>query len=88
MNKKLIALGKEVLAISAKSRSFPQRELDEATAFCAGLGVEHEICISEELEIEGFRHNPANRCYLCKRELFTKMGAMAAEHGIDRKSVV
>ena len=26
-------------------------------------------------EIEGFKNNPLNRCYLCKKELFTKLGA-------------
>jgi len=38
---------------------------------------------SEELEIEGFRQNPQNRCYLCKRELFEKMKAVAEENGLN-----
>ena len=32
--------------------------------------------------IEGFSHNPKNRCYLCKHELFEKIRAVADEQGI------
>ena len=73
-------LGDQVIAVTARSCSFPKRELEEAKAFCAKEGVKHIICDSEELEIEGFSHNPKNRCYLCKRELFEKIGAIAEQY--------
>ena len=44
--------------------------------------ISHIICQSEELDIEGFRNNPKNRCYLCKKELFTKILAIAKGHNI------
>lgn len=69
-----------VLAVTASSRSFPQRELKEAQAFCAANGIRHLVCASEELDIEGFRDNPKNRCYLCKRELFGKILKIAEEN--------
>jgi uncharacterized protein len=75
-------LGDKAMAVTARSCSFPKRELDEARAFCAKEGVLHVICDSEELEIEGFSQNPVNRCYLCKNELFTKIWAVAREHGL------
>ena len=37
---------------------------------------------SEELQIDGFSHNPTNRCYLCKKELFTKIWDIAKEYDI------
>ena len=76
------ALGENVLAVTASSCSFPERELREAKAFCAQEGVRHIICKSEELEIEGFSHNPRNRCYLCKRELFGRILTIARSEGI------
>jgi uncharacterized protein (TIGR00299 family) protein/uncharacterized protein (TIGR00268 family) len=76
-------LGDCVIAVTARSCSFPKRELDEAAAFCNGEGIAHIIFNSEELEIEGFSKNPANRCYLCKRELFAKILTIAKEHGIS-----
>ena len=73
-------LGDQVVAVTARSCSFPVRELKEAEAFCQKEGIRHIIVDSEELDIEGFRHNPRNRCYLCKHELFTKIIAIAQEN--------
>ena len=75
-------LGDQAIAITAKSCSFPKRELDEAAAFCEKEAIRQFICESEELEIEGFSENPRNRCYLCKKELFEKISAIAAEQRI------
>lgn len=74
-------LGKEnVMAVTASSCSFPERELKEAQAFCKERGIRHVTTASEELDIDGFRHNPKNRCYLCKHELFEKILAIAGEN--------
>ncbi len=76
------ALGDRVLAVTASSCSFPERELNEAKAFCEAYRIRHEVVKSEELEIEGFSHNPKNRCYLCKHELFEKIRGIADRAGI------
>lgn len=75
-------LGDKAIAVTARSCSFPVRELNEAKAFCKAEGIEHIIVESEELSIEGFAQNPKNRCYLCKHELFTKIKDIAKEKGI------
>lgn len=72
----------KVIAVTAQSCSFPKRELNEAKAYCEKEGIRHIICESEELSIEGFSQNPTNRCYLCKHELFEKIGKIAEENGI------
>ena len=76
-------LGDKCVAVTASSCSFPERELKEAKAFCAANGIRHVVVRSEELEIEGFRHNPKNRCYLCKHELFEKIWDIARELGLN-----
>lgn len=76
------ALGDRTIAVTASSCSFPERELNEAKEYCQKMGIRHFVIKSEELEIEGFSHNPKNRCYLCKHELFEKIGALAKEQGI------
>ena len=77
------ALGNNVVAMTARSCSFPERELKEAEEFCAREGIKHIAFDSEELDIDGFSANPPNRCYLCKRELFEKMIELAKELGIS-----
>lgn len=76
-------LGEAAAAVTAVSCSFPVRERNEAEQFCKQQGIRQFICESEELQIEGFRKNPPNRCYLCKKELFTKILALAKEQGLS-----
>ncbi|GBU22849.1 potassium ABC transporter ATPase [Fibrobacteres bacterium R8-0-B4] len=71
------------IAVTARSSTFPHRELTAAAAFCGSEGIRHIICDSDELRIDGFSQNPANRCYLCKTELFTKIRAIAKEEGVE-----
>ena len=77
------ALGDKVIAVTASSCSFPKRELEEAKAFCEKNGIHQIIVESEELDIDGFRQNPKNRCYLCKHELFEKIWEIAKENGMN-----
>ena len=77
------ALGDKVIAVTASSCSFPKRELEEAKVFCEKNGIRQIIVESEELDIDGFRQNPKNRCYLCKHELFEKIWEIARENGMN-----
>lgn len=75
-------LGENAVAITARSCLFPQRELEEAREFCRREGIEQLIVEPEVFSIDGFRQNPPNRCYLCKKEIFAKICIMAAMNGI------
>lgn len=75
------ALGDRAVAVTACSCLFPERELNEAKAFCHREGIRQITFLSEELNIEGFCENPENRCYLCKRELMQRIKKIAAENG-------
>lgn len=74
-------LGERCAAITVKSRVFPERESREADDFCLKEGIRHIVLTSDELKIEGFRQNPANRCYICKKHLFSHMLDAAHEAG-------
>ncbi len=72
-------LGENVLALTARSATYPEREFREAVEFVDAYGIPHEVIVSDELEVEGFSDNPTNRCYLCKKELFTKIKKIASD---------
>ncbi len=76
-------LGNNVIAITATSSTYPKRELDEARKYAKSMGVKHIIIESEELDIEGYAKNPVNRCYYCKKELFSKLRNIAKENDIN-----
>lgn len=70
-----------VMAVTASSSTFPEREMKEAIEFARKLNIKHMVIKSEELEIEGFSKNPKNRCYYCKKELFSKILDIAQKNG-------
>lgn len=72
-----------VLALTAKSHSFPKRELDESIQFCKSENIRQIVFESEELSIDGFSNNPPDRCYICKKELFLKIKGIARENNIN-----
>ena len=73
----------KMIAVTATSSTYPERELKEAIKYAKDMGVKHLIISSEELDIEGFASNPTNRCYYCKKELFTKINEIAKENGVE-----
>ncbi len=77
------ALGDRVVAISAVSASFPERELEEAKELCRKWGIRHRSCRIREMEIPGFAQNPPNRCYLCKKAIFQEIRRLALEEGFQ-----
>ncbi|WP_238915569.1 ATP-dependent sacrificial sulfur transferase LarE [Clostridium sp. YIM B02555] len=76
-------LGDKVIAVTATSSTYPERELKEAIKYAKNIGIKHLIISSEELDIEGFASNPKNRCYYCKKELYTKIKEVAKENNVE-----
>lgn len=75
-------LGNRALAVTATSKTYPERELNEARELSERIGGRHLVIVSEELDIPEFRDNPRNRCYYCKKELFGKLREIAEQDGI------
>lgn len=76
-------LGKNALAVTATSSTYPKRELQDAKRYAHKIGIPHVIIHSEELEIPKFSDNPPQRCYYCKKELFRKIQQIAKEHRLN-----
>ena len=75
------ALGDNVLAVTGKSLAFPERENEEAHSFCESLGIRQITVEFDQTAVAGFCENPPERCYLCKRELFSAFLQVAHENG-------
>src|SRR3982751_1944700 len=74
-------LGDRAVAITADSPSYPERHRELAIRIAREFGLRHEIIHTRELDVPEYRANPANRCYYCKRELYTHLSRIAAERG-------
>ena len=75
------ALGENVIAVRAKSLSFPAGEQREADEFCRQQGIREFVAEVAELQAEGFTANRPDRCYICKKALFTKLIETAEREG-------
>jgi len=72
----------KILAVTAKSPTYPEEELLLARKIARKLGVRHKIIRTSELSDKRFVSNNPSRCYFCKRELFTRLKAISRRHNL------
>jgi uncharacterized protein len=72
-------LGDRAWAVTAESPSYPEHHRLLAARVAKEAGLRHEIIRTSELETPEYRANPTNRCYYCKKELYTRLSRLAAE---------
>lgn len=72
-----------LMAVTAASATYPKEELLFSKKMARLLGVRHKVIATGELKDKRFNSNPANRCYFCKEELFSRLKRMAKEAGLS-----
>ncbi len=74
-------LGENAIGINVSSVLQTKAEYEEVQVFC----LQHKIILKtiqiNPLQIPGFCQNPANRCYLCKKAIFTQIKQQAKALG-------
>lgn len=76
-------LGDKAVAATALSYIYPSWESREAEEIATSLGIEYiRVPFDPIKEVEGFEMNPKDRCYICKKHLFTMLKRKAADMGI------
>lgn len=76
-------LGDKAVAATAQSELYPEEELEQACDFAQKIGARHIIFESDELDAPNFADNPPDRCYYCKKELFSKLREIAAQEDLS-----
>jgi uncharacterized protein len=69
----------EILAVTGISESLSAEELSLAKELASSFHVKHRTVMTEELENENYANNPPDRCYYCKKDLFSKLRQIAEE---------
>ncbi len=75
-------LGDKALAITVQSVFNPPAETEFARQFAQRLGIAHEILTVDVLKIPFVAQNPPDRCYYCKKAIFSLLQQEAAKKGI------
>ena len=73
------ALGHNIKAVTVLSPYIPKWEVEEAKSLVEKIDVEYEII--EVPIIDEIKDNPEDRCYLCKKKIFTMIQSIAKEEG-------
>ncbi|MCX5846734.1 MAG: ATP-dependent sacrificial sulfur transferase LarE, partial [Deltaproteobacteria bacterium] len=76
-------LGGRAIAVTASSATYTPQELEEARKNTELIGAKHIIVHTNELDDPDFASNPPDRCYYCKKELFTKLFELAQQHSLN-----
>ena len=74
-------LGQQALAVTGESPSYPDFQRQDALEVVRKFSIPHQFINTEEIHDPNYQANPANRCYFCKHELFTKLSELADEGG-------
>jgi len=74
---------RKVLAVTAASPTHPLQEQGEAREAARRLGVRHLEVPTDEYRLDAFRKNPPDRCYHCKRHLFSRMDEIRVREGCE-----
>ena len=74
---------KEPLLITERSILYPDEEIEEAIKFARKFDISHKIIQGTPLNNEKFTQNPQNRCFICKKDIFSKFLAIKDEKDYD-----
>jgi len=76
--------GREVLAVTALSPTYPESQIEEARRLVGRFrSARHREIRTDELNLASFRNNPPDRCYHCKKELFSAILEIRDQEGYD-----
>jgi TIGR00268 family protein len=67
-----------IVAITIRTAYIPTREIDEAIEFTSSFGIKHKIIDIAFPEM--IRSNPIDRCYSCKKTIFTNLLSFAGDN--------
>lgn len=78
-----IALGENLLAVTAKSAFIPKMELEDANSFVKNNEIKNHILIdmNEIFSDTSITSNPKDRCYHCKYKIFSSIKTVCEELG-------
>lgn len=76
-------LGKDnVLAVTVDSVVNSKDEISATSEYCEKEGIRKIVLRLNVFDIENFENNPPDRCYICKKVVFTEIIRVAKEYGI------
>jgi pyridinium-3,5-biscarboxylic acid mononucleotide sulfurtransferase len=67
-----------IIAVTIRTPYIPSREIEYTIEFTSSFGIGHKIIDIDFIEI--IKSNPVDRCYMCKKTLFTDILSFASDN--------
>lgn len=74
---------KNTLLLTEKSILTPSNEIEETIKFAQKYNIMHLILEGNPLKNDKFIENPTNRCYICKKDIFSKFVKIKEKKNFD-----
>ncbi len=74
---------KDTLLVTERSILYPKDEIDDTIRFAKKYEIPHVIIDRNPLEDKDFTKNPLNRCYICKKGLYSDIIQIKEEKNFD-----
>ena len=75
-------LGSQAMAVTVLGSMVPEHDAEEARAFCRDRGIRLVTVEADEYSVPAFACNAPDRCYHCKKNIFSRIARIAAENGM------
>jgi uncharacterized protein len=63
--------GDDVIAVTVRSQVLTEEEFEWTVSFCSQNGIRQKIVDFDVFAVEEFAGNPPDRCYYCKKKIFS-----------------
>ena len=78
-----LALGARAVAVTGRSASLAEGELETAGHVAELIGIRHVVIDTEEFGQAEYAANDPDRCFHCKTELYTQLETLAQRLGTE-----
>lgn len=76
-------LGDNVIAVTIHAMMHSDREIEEAKNYTKQFNVKHVVVDIDNFDVEEFINNDIDRCYHCKKNVFSTIKEVANKYNID-----
>jgi len=78
-----LAVGDRAVAVTGRSPSLAEGELEEARSLAQQMGIRHVIINTGEFDNPDYTRNDANRCYYCKSDLYERLDELMEQLSVN-----
>ena len=78
-----VKYSKKSLAVTIDNGLMPNDFINKTKSIASEIGIEHKIVETNMLDLEGFKSNTSNRCYICRTSMYSIIKEIGENENAD-----